>query len=80
MPLVLQWRLPGTLMRSLLMGKIILDMPGDRHVSDLELVKNWVNLIQQDSEEMRCIVMPRGRSEAAASGDRYCGPRFRTTA
>ena len=57
MPLVLQWRLPGTLMRSLLMGKIILDMPGDRHVSDLELVKNWVNLIEQDSEEMRCIVM-----------------------
>ena len=27
-PLVLQWRLPGTLVRSLLMGQVILECPG----------------------------------------------------
>ena len=32
-------------------------MPGNHLVSDLELVKNWVNLLHQDTEEMRRIVL-----------------------
>ena len=56
-PWVLQWRLPGPLVRSLLMGQVILDVPENHLVSDLELVKNWVILLHQDTEDARCIVL-----------------------
>jgi AraC family transcriptional regulator, melibiose operon regulatory protein len=57
LPWILQWRLPGILMRALFSGKVLLDPPGKRPAADLELVKNWVRLMEQESEETRRIVL-----------------------
>ena len=53
----LQWQLPTALMRPLLAGRVLLDAPAVRPAADLELVKNWVSLMQQDSEECHRIVL-----------------------
>jgi AraC family transcriptional regulator, melibiose operon regulatory protein len=54
---VLQWRLPPSLMRALFAGNVLLDPPGDRPAPDIELVKNWVSLLDQDTEQARRIVL-----------------------
>ena len=54
---IMQWRLPTSLMRALLAGRVILDPPADRPAADLALVKNWVRLLGQNSEEGRRIVL-----------------------
>jgi AraC family transcriptional regulator, melibiose operon regulatory protein len=54
---VLAWRLPSLLMRALFAGRVILDPPGDRPASDLALLRNWVRLLAQDSDERRRIVL-----------------------
>ena len=53
----LQWRLPTVLMRALFAGRVIRDPPADRPAADLELLKNWVRLLGQDTEESRRIVL-----------------------
>jgi AraC family transcriptional regulator, melibiose operon regulatory protein len=57
LPWVLQWRLPPVLMRRLLAGEILIDPPSDRPVADLELLKNWVRLLEDDSKELRSVVL-----------------------
>ena len=44
-------------MRRLLAGEILIDPPGDRPAADLELVKNWVRLLEDDSKELRSVVL-----------------------
>ena len=53
LPWVLQWRLPPLLMRRLLAGEVLIDPPGDRPAADLELMKNWARLLEDDSKELR---------------------------
>jgi AraC-like DNA-binding protein len=57
LPWVLQWRLPQGLMRRLLAGEILIDPPGDRPAADLELLRNWVRLLEDDSKELRSVVL-----------------------
>lgn len=57
LPWVLQWKLPASLMRRLLAGEVILDPPGNRPTADLELVKNWAHLLEDDSKELRSVVL-----------------------
>jgi AraC-like DNA-binding protein len=57
LPWILQWRLPPVLMQPLLAGNVILDPPGKRPAADLELTKNWVHLMEQDSWEAKRIVL-----------------------
>ncbi len=57
LPWVLQWGLPPLLMRRLLAGEILIDPPGGRPAADLELVKNWVRLLDDDSKELRSVVL-----------------------
>lgn len=57
LPWVLQWRLPPLLIRRLLAGEVIIDSPGDRPVADIELVKNWARLLEDDSKELRSVVL-----------------------
>jgi AraC-like DNA-binding protein len=54
---VLQWRLPPRLMRRLLAGEILIDPPGGRPAADLELLKNWVHLLEDDSKELCSVVL-----------------------
>jgi AraC-like DNA-binding protein len=54
---VLPWHLPPALMRAFFAGRVLLDPPGDRPAADLDLVKNWVRLLQQDTEQSRSIVL-----------------------
>lgn len=54
---VLQWQLPTAFIRLLLTGRVLLDAPGPRPADDLELVKSWVALMQQESEECHRIVL-----------------------
>ena len=57
LPWVLQWRLPPLLMRRLLAGEVLIDPPGDRPATDLELMKNWARLLEDDSKELRSVVL-----------------------
>jgi AraC-like DNA-binding protein len=57
LPWVLQWGLPALLMRRLLAGEILIDPPDSRPAADLELVKNWVRLLEDDSKELRSVVL-----------------------
>jgi AraC family transcriptional regulator, melibiose operon regulatory protein len=57
LPWVLQWELPPLLMRRLLAGEVVIDPPGDRPAADLELVKNWTRLLEDDSKELRSVVL-----------------------
>jgi len=57
LPWVLQWRLPPLLMHRLLAGEVLIDPPGDRPAADLELVKNWAHLLEDDSKELRSVVL-----------------------
>ena len=57
LPWVLQWRLPGSLMKPLLAGQVLLGRANPELAADLELVKNWVRLMQQGGEEGRRIVL-----------------------
>ena len=57
LPWVLQWKLPPLLMRRLLAGEVLIDPPGDRPAADLELLKNWVHLLEDDSKELRSVVL-----------------------
>ena len=57
LPWVLQWGLPTLLMRRLLSGEVLIDPPGDRPAADLELLKNWARLLEDDSKELRCVVL-----------------------
>jgi AraC-like DNA-binding protein len=57
LPWVLQWKLPPLLMRRLLAGDILIDPPCDRPAADLELLKNWVHLLEDDSKELRSVVL-----------------------
>ncbi len=57
LPWVLQWRLPPLLMRRLLAGEVIIDPPGDRPAADLDLMKNWARLLEDDSKELRSVVL-----------------------
>ncbi|MCX6874003.1 MAG: helix-turn-helix domain-containing protein [Verrucomicrobia bacterium] len=57
LPWVLQWGLPPLLLRRLLAGEVLLDPPADRPAADLELVKNWVRLLADDSQELRSVVL-----------------------
>jgi AraC family transcriptional regulator, melibiose operon regulatory protein len=54
---VLQWKLPRILMRRLLAGEVVIDPPANRHTSDLDLMKNWVQLLEDDSKELRSVVL-----------------------
>ena len=57
LPWVLQWKLPPPLMRRLLAGEILIDPPGDRPAADLDLLKNWARLLEDDSKELRSVVL-----------------------
>jgi AraC family transcriptional regulator, melibiose operon regulatory protein len=57
LPWVLQWKLPSLLMRRLLAGEVLIDPPGERPVADLKLLKNWVRLLEDDSKELRSVVL-----------------------
>jgi AraC family transcriptional regulator, melibiose operon regulatory protein len=57
LPWVLQWELPPPLMHRLLAGEVLIDSPGDRPAADLDLIKNWVRLIEDDSKELRSVVL-----------------------
>ena len=57
LPWVLQWGLPPLLMRRLLAGEVVIDPPGDRPAADLELLKNWAQLLEDDSKELRSVVL-----------------------
>ncbi len=57
LPWVLQWRLPPQLMRRLLAGEVLIDPPGRRPAADLELIKNWVRLLEDDSKALRSVVL-----------------------
>jgi AraC-like DNA-binding protein len=57
LPWVLQWRLPPIVMRPLLAGQVLLDPPGQRPVGDAELVASWHDLMRQDAEEARRVVL-----------------------
>jgi AraC family transcriptional regulator, melibiose operon regulatory protein len=57
LPWVLQWKLPRALMRRLLAGEVVIDPPGDRPSADLALVKNWAHLLEDDSKELRSVVL-----------------------
>jgi AraC family transcriptional regulator, melibiose operon regulatory protein len=57
LPWVLQWKLPRALMRRLLAGEVVIDPPDDRPAADLELVKNWAHLLEDDSKELRSVVL-----------------------
>jgi AraC family transcriptional regulator, melibiose operon regulatory protein len=57
LPWVLQWRLPQSLMQPLLAGQVILDPPGERPAADLELMKDWVRLMREDTGESKRIVL-----------------------
>ena len=70
LPWVLQWGLPPLLMRRLLAGEVVIDPPGDRPAADLDLMKNWVRLLEDDSKELRSVVLLGGRSPAAPPGGR----------
>jgi AraC family transcriptional regulator, melibiose operon regulatory protein len=57
LPWVLQWGLPPLLMRRLLAAEILIDPPGGRPAADLDLLKNWVRLLQDNSKEMHSVVL-----------------------
>lgn len=57
LPWVLQWKLPAVLMRPVLAGQVLLDPPGPRPVGDAELIRGWHELMRQDSEEARRVVL-----------------------
>ena len=57
LPWVLQWRLPAAPTRPLLAGTVLLDPPGKRPASDLELIKDWVRLLQSKSPESQDVVL-----------------------
>jgi AraC-like DNA-binding protein len=57
LPWVLQWRLPPLMMRRLLAGEVLIDPPGDRPATDLDLMKNWTRLLEDDSKELRAVVL-----------------------
>ncbi|MBN2217223.1 MAG: helix-turn-helix domain-containing protein [Pirellulales bacterium] len=56
-PWILQWRLSPALVKPLLAGRVVLDPPDRRPAADLELVKNWVRLMRQDSVEAKRVVL-----------------------
>ena len=58
------------LMQPLLAGRVILDQPGPRPAADLELMKNWVGLMQQDSGEAKRIVLLEVEARLRRPGDR----------
>ncbi len=54
---VVQWRLPPTLLRPLLAGQVFLDAPNPQYPTmDLDAMKDWCQLMQQGTEESRCLV------------------------
>jgi AraC family transcriptional regulator, melibiose operon regulatory protein len=57
LPWVLQWRLPPLLVRRLLAGEVLIDPPGERPAADLDMMKNWVRLLEDDSKELRSVVL-----------------------
>ena len=57
LPWVLQWQLPRELVHRLLAGQVVLDPPGECPTIYLDLIKNWVQLIEQGSAEARRIVL-----------------------
>ena len=57
LPWVMQWNLPPLLMHHLLAGEILIDPPGGRPAADLELLKNWVRLLENNSKELRSVVL-----------------------
>lgn len=54
---VLSWNLPPELIRALFAGRVFIDPPGDRPAADLDLVKNWVRLLQLGTEQAKRIVL-----------------------
>jgi AraC family transcriptional regulator, melibiose operon regulatory protein len=57
LPWVLQWGLPPSLMRRLLAGDVLISPPGGHPADDLELMKNWARLLEDDPKEYRSVVL-----------------------